>query len=111
VAGRWFSSGTPVSSFNKIDRHDMTESVIKHINPRYYRKRRLKRLINCLFFTSNKYRIFIFLTQNFVLKWRLSVASAKSEKIASQKTAIDVRKPKHINIALFPRLFIEYKRM
>jgi hypothetical protein len=27
-----------------------------------------------------------------VLKWRLSVASAKSEKIASQKTAIDVRK-------------------
>jgi hypothetical protein len=39
------------------------------------------------------------------------VASAKSEKIASQKTAIDVRKPKHINIALFPRLFIEYKRM
>jgi hypothetical protein len=25
VAGRWFSPGTPVSSTNKTDRHDITE--------------------------------------------------------------------------------------
>ena len=27
--GRWFSLGTPVSSTNKIDRHDITEIVLK----------------------------------------------------------------------------------
>ena len=30
VTGQWFSPGTPVSSTNKIDRHDITESGIKH---------------------------------------------------------------------------------
>ena len=29
VAGRWFSSGTPVSSTNKTDRHDITEILFK----------------------------------------------------------------------------------
>ena len=29
TAGRWFSQGTPVSSINKIDRHDITEIVVK----------------------------------------------------------------------------------
>jgi hypothetical protein len=28
-AGRWFSPGTPVSSTNKIDRHDITEILLK----------------------------------------------------------------------------------
>ena len=27
--GRWFSSGTPVSSTNKIDRHDIAEILLK----------------------------------------------------------------------------------
>jgi hypothetical protein len=29
MAGRWFSSGTPVSSTNKTDRHDITEILLK----------------------------------------------------------------------------------
>jgi len=29
VIGRWFSRGTPVSSINKIDRHDITEMLLK----------------------------------------------------------------------------------
>jgi hypothetical protein len=37
VAGQWFSLGTPVSSTNKTDRHDIAENVvesgIKHHNP------------------------------------------------------------------------------
>ena len=28
-AGRWFSMGTPVSSTNKTDRHDITEIFLK----------------------------------------------------------------------------------
>ena len=28
VAGRWFSQGSPVSSINKIDRHDITEILL-----------------------------------------------------------------------------------
>ena len=27
-AGRWYSPGTPVSSTNKTDRHDMTEILL-----------------------------------------------------------------------------------
>jgi hypothetical protein len=29
VAGQWFSPGTPVSSANKTDRHDITEILLK----------------------------------------------------------------------------------
>jgi hypothetical protein len=29
VAGRWFSPGTPVSSTNKTDRHDIVEILLK----------------------------------------------------------------------------------
>jgi hypothetical protein len=29
MAGRWFSPGTPVSSTNKTDRHDITEILLK----------------------------------------------------------------------------------
>ena len=29
VAGRWFPPGTPVSSTNKTDRHDMNEILLK----------------------------------------------------------------------------------
>jgi len=29
ATGRWFSSGTPVSSTNKTDRHDITEILLK----------------------------------------------------------------------------------
>jgi hypothetical protein len=29
VAGRWFSPGTPVSSINKADHHDITELLLK----------------------------------------------------------------------------------
>jgi hypothetical protein len=29
VAGRWFSHGTPVSSTNKTDCHDITEILLK----------------------------------------------------------------------------------
>jgi hypothetical protein len=29
VAGPWFSTGTPVSSTNKTDHHDMTEILLK----------------------------------------------------------------------------------
>jgi hypothetical protein len=29
VSGRWFSRGTPVSSTNKTDRHDITEILLK----------------------------------------------------------------------------------
>jgi hypothetical protein len=29
VAGQWFSAGTPVSSINKTDLHDMTEKWLK----------------------------------------------------------------------------------
>jgi hypothetical protein len=29
VTGGWFSPGTPVSSTNKTDRHDITEIVLK----------------------------------------------------------------------------------
>jgi hypothetical protein len=29
ATGRWFSLGTPVSSTNKIDRHDITEILLK----------------------------------------------------------------------------------
>jgi hypothetical protein len=29
AAGRWFSPGTPVSSTNKTDRHDITEILLK----------------------------------------------------------------------------------
>ena len=39
-AGRWFSPGTPVSSTNKTDRHDVTENIVesgvnhqKNLNP------------------------------------------------------------------------------
>jgi hypothetical protein len=28
VAGRWFSPGTPISSTNKTDRHDITEQLL-----------------------------------------------------------------------------------
>jgi hypothetical protein len=31
AAGRWFSPGTPVSSTNKTDRHDITEILWHHI--------------------------------------------------------------------------------
>jgi hypothetical protein len=37
AAGRWFSPGTPVSSTNKTDRHDITENIVesgvKHHKP------------------------------------------------------------------------------
>jgi hypothetical protein len=29
VVSQWFSSGSPVSSINKIDRHDITEILLK----------------------------------------------------------------------------------
>jgi hypothetical protein len=29
VAGQWFSSGTPFSSINKTDSHDITEILLK----------------------------------------------------------------------------------
>jgi hypothetical protein len=29
ATGQWFSPGTPVSSTNKTDRHDMTEILLK----------------------------------------------------------------------------------
>jgi len=29
VTGQWFSPGTPVSSINKTDRHDITEILLK----------------------------------------------------------------------------------
>jgi hypothetical protein len=29
ATGRWFSPGTPVSSTNKTDRHDITEILLK----------------------------------------------------------------------------------
>ena len=29
MTGRWFSSGTPVSSTNETDRHDITELLLK----------------------------------------------------------------------------------
>jgi hypothetical protein len=29
AAGRWFSPGTPVSSTNKTDRHEVTEILLK----------------------------------------------------------------------------------
>jgi hypothetical protein len=29
ATGRWFSLGTPVSSTNKTDRHDITEILLK----------------------------------------------------------------------------------
>jgi hypothetical protein len=29
AAGRWFSQGTPVSSTNETDRHDITEILLK----------------------------------------------------------------------------------
>jgi hypothetical protein len=29
AAGRWFSLGIPVSSTNKTDRHDITETLLK----------------------------------------------------------------------------------
>ena len=29
ATGRWFYLGTPVSSINKIDRHDITEMLLK----------------------------------------------------------------------------------
>jgi hypothetical protein len=29
AAGQWFSPGTPVSSTNKTDRHDITEILLK----------------------------------------------------------------------------------
>jgi len=29
VAGRWFSLGNPVSSINRIDRHDISEILLK----------------------------------------------------------------------------------
>jgi hypothetical protein len=29
VTGQWFSTGTPVSSTNKTDRHDITEILLK----------------------------------------------------------------------------------
>jgi hypothetical protein len=32
ATGRWFSPGTPVSSTNKTDRHDITEIVLNTIN-------------------------------------------------------------------------------
>jgi len=46
VAGRWFSPGTPVSSTNKTDRHDITEILLKMawntINPNLNPKLLLK---------------------------------------------------------------------
>jgi hypothetical protein len=36
MADRWFSPGTLVSSTNKTDRHNITESGIKHHNPNLY---------------------------------------------------------------------------
>ena len=40
VVDRWFSLGTPVSSTNKTDHHDITEifleSGVKHYNPSKY---------------------------------------------------------------------------
>ena len=37
AAGRWFSPGTPVSSTNKTDRHDIAENIVesgvKHHKP------------------------------------------------------------------------------
>ena len=34
MAGQWFSPGTPVSSTNKSDRHDITEILLKvALNP------------------------------------------------------------------------------
>jgi hypothetical protein len=29
VVGQWFSKGTPASSINKNDRHDITETLLK----------------------------------------------------------------------------------
>ena len=37
AAGRWFHPGTQISSTNKADRHDATESGIKHQNPLTYK--------------------------------------------------------------------------
>jgi hypothetical protein len=31
VAGQWFSPGTLVSSINKTDRHDITETLLKMV--------------------------------------------------------------------------------
>jgi hypothetical protein len=31
AAGQWFSPGTPVSSTNKTDRHDITEILLKGV--------------------------------------------------------------------------------
>jgi hypothetical protein len=48
ATGQWFSLGTPVSSANKTDRHDITESVesgVKHHKPYFQISIRSKPLI------------------------------------------------------------------
>ena len=37
AAGQWFSPGTPISSTNKIDRHDITE-ILKNLNVLFCRR-------------------------------------------------------------------------
>jgi hypothetical protein len=36
MAGRWFSPGTPVSSTNKTDRHDITEILLKQSGVKHH---------------------------------------------------------------------------
>jgi hypothetical protein len=36
MAGRWFSPGTPISSNNKTDHHDITEILLKEALKQHY---------------------------------------------------------------------------
>ena len=55
VAGQWFSPGTPVSYINKIDRHDITEILLKvalqhHNHPNHQ---------NCLLFCTYRHNFIL----------------------------------------------------
>jgi hypothetical protein len=53
--GRWFSPGTPVSSTNKADQHDITEILLKHQNTNP----------NLFAYSRFDYIIMFFLLQNY----------------------------------------------
>ena len=57
MAGRWFSPGTPVSSTNKTDRYDITETLLKvALNTTPLTQYVILRIITCQV-NNKRYRI------------------------------------------------------
>ena len=118
LAGRWFSPGTPVSSTNKNDHHDITEILLKvalnTINLNHQMNERLPNmthneiLLDVSVSWKNIYNKYLILIK-IVCKNYLLIQTLKSFILISSKVPLTAIPAQLIRTSTGPCLFSAYK--